>query len=112
MLYSRLHVATCYSSHDVLQRISHHCTHTHTHQTSSQQYTAQLKFESASGPKRIDFYHLQSNRALSGRPLATVPLTHVLGVNTTRQHGLSRIKNAFQVRENGGQGKAECIPGT
>lgn len=66
-------------------------------QTSSQQYTAHLKFESCSGPKRLDLYPLHGNRKLPGAPSTTIRLTHVLGV-VSNKHSVSRTKNTFQVR--------------
>lgn len=67
-------------------------------QTSSQQYNAHLKFESSSGPKRLDLYPLHGNPKLPGAPSTTIPLTHVLGVISNKQHHISRTKNTFQVK--------------
>ena len=59
---------------------------------------AQLKFESASGLKRLDLYPVNGNRRLPGSPSTTVPLTHALGAISGKHHAITRAKHTFLVR--------------
>ena len=86
------------SSHTHTLTHTHSHTHTHT-QTLCQQYTAQLKFESASGHKRLELHPPHGNKKLPGSPSTIIRLTHVLEINNGKQHALSRTKNSFQVSQ-------------
>ena len=66
-------------------------------QAACQKCRAELKFESKSGYKRLDLYHINGNRRLPGSPWMSIPLTNALGVTSGKQHTITRAKHTFLV---------------
>jgi hypothetical protein len=66
-----------------------------------QKCRADLKFESKSGFKRLELYHIHGNRRMPGSPWMTIPLTNALGVTSGKQHTITRAKYTFMVRQCG-----------
>ncbi|CAI8023026.1 hypothetical protein GBAR_LOCUS13483, partial [Geodia barretti] len=60
-----------------------------------QKCRAELKFESKSGFKRLELYHIHGNRRMPGSPWMTIPLTNALGVTSGKQHTITRAKYTF-----------------